>query len=302
MWFKNALFYQFTKSFELDQQGLEKQLAEFKFKPCGNTELQSVGWTPALADQAVNLVHQAGDFMLVSLKKQEKVLPASVVRELLDEKCQAIEAAEGRKVKGKEKQNIKEELIHSLLPQAFVKSSFTKAYIAPKAGWIIVDSGATGKAEELLAFLRKTIGSLPVVPLNIEAPVMLTLDNWLKGEHPSDFVLGTELELKDFAEDEGTIRAKNLSLDADDIQAHLDSGKHVTKLSVSWAETLECVLQDDLALKRIKFSDVVKEQADEVSGEDKLAKLDADFMLMAGELTKFVDRVAELFGSDESLI
>ncbi|AWB67647.1 recombination-associated protein RdgC [Saccharobesus litoralis] len=299
MWFKNALFYQFTKPFELNQNELEEQLGNFTFKPCGNTEIQSYGWAPSLAPNAQNLVHQAGDFLLINLKKQEKVLPASVVKELLEEKCKTIEQAEGRKVKGKEKQNIKEELIHSLLPQAFVKSSFTQAFIAKKSGFIIVDSASSSKAEEILAYLRKTLGTLPVVPLDIESPVMAELNEWVRGKTPANIELGAEVEFKDFAEDEGTIKAKNIALDSDDIQNHLDTGKFVTKLAIDWDETLSCIIQDDLAIKRIKFSDELKGQNDDITEDDHLAKLDADFILMSAELTRFIEYLAELFASQD---
>ena len=154
------------------------------------------------------------------------------------------------------------------------------------------------KAEELLAYLRKTLGSLPVVPLEIETPVMLALDEWVRGHEPKDFELGTEAEFKDFSEEEGTIRCKNVPLEEDEIQAHLDKGKHVTKLAVSWGETLSCLLQEDLCIKRIKFSDDLKEQNDDITDDDKLARLDADFVLMSAEITRFIERLSELFGAE----
>ncbi|KMT66524.1 recombination-associated protein RdgC [Catenovulum maritimum] len=298
MWFKNIFFYQFSQAFEFTAEQIEEKLQEFSFKPCGKTELQSQGWAPALTPKANTLTHTAGDYTLVCLKKQEKVLPASVVKEILDEKISEIEAAEGRKVKGKEKQVMKEELIHTLLPQAFTKSSFIKAYLAPKAGWVVVEASSSTKAEEILSYLRKCLGTLPVVPLETAGQLMFTFDEWMKGNHPQDITLGTEVELKDFAEDEGVVRCKNLSLDSEDLQNHLKNGKHVTKIGIDWAETLSCVLSDDLSVKRIKFSDVIKEQNEDITDEDKLARLDADFALMTGELTKFLDRLTVLYSEE----
>ncbi|NTS77002.1 recombination-associated protein RdgC [Catenovulum sp. SM1970] len=294
MWFKNALFYQFTQAFEYDQEALNQALNEFVFQPCGKTELQSFGWTASLAEGTHNLAHQSADFFLLALKKQEKVLPAAVIREQVEEKCKQIEIAEGRKVKGKEKQNIKEDLVHALLPQAFVKSSITRAYIDKKAGWIVVEASSSSKAEELLAFLRKTLGSLPIIPLEIESPVMLTLNDWVRGNEPNDFVLGTEAEFKEMGDEEGTIRCKNVDLESDEIQAHLDNGKHVTKLALDWDESISCVLQEDLTIKRIKFSDELKEQNEDITVDDKLARLDADFILMSAEITRFIERLKVL--------
>ncbi len=295
MWFKNAFFYQFTQELEFNAEQIEDKLQEFTFKPCGKTDMQTIGWTPALGPKAATLTHKSEDFLLLTLKKQEKVLPASVVRELLDEKLKEIEDAEGRKVKGKEKQNIKEELIHTLLPQAFTKSSFINAFIAMKAGFIVIEASSSNKAEEFTAYLRKCLGSLPVVPIDTETQLMFTFTEWMRGDHPSDFTLGTEVELKDFAEDEGTLRIKNLSLDSDDLQNHLNNGKQATKIAVDWDETLSCILADDLSIKRIKFNDVIKEQNDDITDEDKLARLDADFVLMSRELTRFIERLTVIY-------
>lgn len=295
MWFKNAFFYQFTQDLEFTAEEIESKLQEFSFKPCGKTDMQSIGWTPALGPAASSLTHSAGEYLLVCLKKQEKVLPASVVKEFLDEKLKLIEEAEGRKVKGKEKQNIKEEIIHTLLPQAFTKSSFINAYIAVKAGWIVIEASSPNKAEELTAYLRKCLGTLPVIPLEIESQLTTTFTDWMRGNYPTDFKLGTEVELKDFAEDEGVLRCKNLALDSEDLQNHLNNGKQVTKIAIDWSDTLTCVLCDDLSIKRIKFSDVMKEQNDDITEDDQMARLDADFALMAGELTGFIERLKVVY-------
>ncbi|WP_017445236.1 recombination-associated protein RdgC [Gayadomonas joobiniege] len=294
MWFKNALMYRFTQTPEFSPESLEQQLQEFSFKPCANTEVQSIGWAPALSPKTEALVHASGQAYLINLKKQEKVLPAAVVKELLDEKIELIQEQEDRKVKGKEKQTMKEELIHTLLPQAFSKSSFLRALIVPQAGWIFVESASHNKAEELLAHLRKTLSSLPVVPPESEVGIPVILTDWMRGQHPTDFVLGAEVELKDFADDEGVLRCKNLALDSDDLQNHLDNGKMVTRLAVEWKETLSCLIGEDASIKRIQFSDVIKEQNEDITDEDKLARLDADFTLMAGELTAFAERLSEV--------
>ena len=53
---------------------------------------------------------------IVALKREDKVLPGAVVRDLLAEKVAAIEAAEARNVGRKEKLELKEQIIDDLLP------------------------------------------------------------------------------------------------------------------------------------------------------------------------------------------
>jgi len=48
-------------------------------------------------------------------------------------------------------------------------------------------------------------------------------------------------------------------------------------------------LCDDLAIKRLKFFDVIHEQNDDIDKDDIVARLDADFALMAGEINRFID-------------
>jgi len=48
------------------------------------------------------------------------------------------------------------------------------------------------------------------------------------------------------------------------------------------------ILADDLSIKRIKFFDSIQEQNDDIDSDDIIAKLDADFALMAGELNRMI--------------
>ena len=239
MWFRNARVFRFTKPFEITAEALEEKLQEDAFKPCGPQETSRQGWVSPMGKHSDLLVHSAGGYHLIALRKEEKLLPASVIKELVDEKAEMIEAEQHRKVRRKEKDELKEEVTLEMLPRAFSKNRRCYAYLAPADGVLVVDAGSSKQAEDLASTLRKSLGSLPVRPPAVEQAPAFTFTGWLNEsiDLPVSIELGTECELKDTSEDGGVVRCKGLDLQGDEIRSHLDAGMQVTKLSVTWDDT-----------------------------------------------------------------
>ena len=98
MWFKNLQLFRLSGDFTHSTTDIENKLTDHLFEPCGKTEPSRYGWVSPFGDHNDQLVHSAGGFLLLCAKKEERVLPAAVVREQLDERVAKIEAAEARKV------------------------------------------------------------------------------------------------------------------------------------------------------------------------------------------------------------
>jgi recombination associated protein RdgC len=297
MWFKNLLLYRLTKPFTHTQEQLEDALSAFAFKPCGSQDLSQLGWVSPLGKQGTALTHSANNELLLCVKKEEKILPSPVIREALQEKIESSEAEQQRSLKKAEKQALKDDIIQQLLPRAFTRHNLTFAWISPDGGFICVDASSARKADELLGLLRKSLGSLPIVPVSLETPADVTMTDWLKeGKAPNGFELGSEAEFRSALEHGGIIRAKEQDLLSDEITAHLEADKMVTKLALTYADNLSFVLTDEVALKRLKFADELLEENDDIDNEDPLARFDADFALMCGELSQFLPALYEALG------
>ncbi len=295
MWFKNLKLYTITQDMEFAEDDIESKLAEFKFRPCGSQELATMGWASPF-NQGKSLLHSAAGKVWLTLKKQERILPATVVNAELADKVALVEAETGSPVGKKAQQDMKQEIIHRLLPQAFTKNSFTHGFISVQDNLVVVDSSADGKAEAFLAMLRKAIGSLPVVPLARQS-VQAELTAWIKDDAaPSDIQVLEEAELKTLEDEGAIIRCKNQDLYSEEIAQHLAAGKAVQKLAIEWNETLSAVIQEDLSIKRVKFSDVLREQNEDIPKDQILARMDANFALMSGEVVRFAKRLEEIFG------
>lgn len=296
MWFKNLAIYRFTEPFTLTAEVLEQKLQQQPFRPCGSQDEFSFGWTPPLGKTADNLVHANNGFMMICAKKEEKVIPAPVINEMLQERIIEIEEREARRLPGKERTRIKDELIFELLPRAFAFSRKTYAYLDSQGGWLVVDAASPKKAEDLLSQLRKCLGSLPVVPIGASLKPAIIMTQWLlQHDEPKDILIEDECELRSPEEEGGIIRCKRHDLALPEIKNHLDTGKQVIKLAMSWADRLSFVLDESLSVKRLKFLDLIQEQAADTEAADEVEQFDADFSIMSAELSQFFPRLIELF-------
>lgn len=299
LWFKNILVYRLNKGIALSMDELEQQLASLAFTPCSSQDMTRTGWVSPMGDRGEALIHVAGKQVMMCARKEDKILPATVIKQALQDKVEKLEGEQGRKLKKTEKATLKDEVVHTLLPRAFSKFSQTFIWLDLEKQLVIIDSGSAKRAEDNLALLRKTLGSLPVVPLNFNESVELKMTEWVRsGELPAGFTLMDEAELKAVLDEGGVIRCKKQELVSDEIATHIEAGKFVTKLSVDWEDRLQFMLCDDGSIKRIKFSETLREQNDDIDKADFAQRFDADFILMTGELSALIERVTEVLGGE----
>ena len=299
MWFKNLRAYRLTSPFDLSAEQLEELLAGGRYVPCSKSQPQSIGWVPPLGEETEALVHAAAGRYLLCMRREEKLLPASVVREQLTDKIAEIEREEARKVYRKERLQMKDDIVQDCLPRAFSRSTQIYAYIDTRANWLFVDSASGARAEELVGLLRESIGTLPLLLPQVNQSPAHAMTGWLLHRNlPDDFALGTDCELRDPGEEGGVVRCRGVELASEEVDTHLQAGKQVVKVAINWQDKLDLVLGEDLVLRRLKFADELVAENDDVAEADPLARLDADFALMSDALTELQDRVVDVFGGE----
>ncbi|MEN8166623.1 MAG: recombination-associated protein RdgC [Pseudomonadota bacterium] len=297
MWFKNLRLYRLLKPFNLSEDELTERLRARAFRHCGSHEPTSMGWTSPLGRGSEGLAHEVGGCVMICVRQEDKLLPAAVINETLEEKVEVMETEEARKLSRRERSELREEIIHQLLPKAFARSSRTFAMVDRQSGWILVDASSASKAEALVSLLRETLGSLPVRPFEVTTAPAAVFTEWLgQPAKFNDFVLLDSCELRDSVDEGAVIRCKGQDLAAGEIQAHLSAGKQVVKLAVEWDERISCSLEADLSIKRIKFLDIIQEEAADAQTEDEIARFDVAFSLMSLEFRRLIPRILQLFG------
>ena len=300
MWFKNLQIYRMSDGLNIDLPALSKNLEEHAFSPCSQQELFKLGWVAPLGktSQALTLINNSA--ALITLRKEEKVIPAAVIREMVEEKAGHIEAAEERRVYRKEKDQLKEEILFECMPKALRKSRRTHALIDTKAGVIIVDAASPTRAEELISLLRQSLGSLPLslTQYNLSPAVLMT--QWVNGEAmPEGWTLGAECELRESGDDGAILKCRRHDLLCEEIQSHITAGKQVVQLALQWQEQLNFVLTQEGHVKRLNFGDELKQEAQD-SGSDQQTLIDSEFNLMLLSLRTFLPQLSEALGGQKS--
>ena len=297
MWFKNIRFYRFTSPLDLSAEALEEKLAEHAFRSGTTFDRTRTGWVSPIGGEHEALTHAVGDYIMFCARKDEKLLPASVINDALVEKVAEIEQKQARKINRKEKAQLKDDVIAALLPRAFSRTRRTHAYLALQDNLLIINTSSASVAEDLSTLLRDSIGSLPIALPDVQHAPSDVMTRWLeKQKAPEQFVIHQDCELFNPLEDSNVVRCKGQDLGSDEIKAHLTAGKQVKKLGVVWNDTLSCVIAADLTVTRLKFEDMILERAQDADVESEAQQFDQDFAIMSLEVSRLMKSLLAAFG------
>ncbi|MBB6368458.1 recombination associated protein RdgC [Xanthomonas sacchari] len=286
MFFRNLTLFRFPTT--LDFSEVETLLPEVLLKSVGPLEMSSRGFiSPFGRDEQEALSHRIADFLWLTVGGEDKILPGSVVNDLLARKVAEIEEKEGRRPGGRARKRLKDDLIHELLPRAFVKSSRTDAMLDLQHGYVAVDTSSRKTGENVMSEIRGLLGSFPALPLNAEVAPRSILTGWIAGEPlPEGLSLGEECEMKDPIEGGAVVKCQHQELRCDEIDKHLEAGKQVTKLALVLDDHVSFVLGDDLVIRKLKFLDGALDQLEHADQDGVRAELDARFALMSAEVRR----------------
>ncbi|MGL6250728.1 MAG: recombination-associated protein RdgC, partial [Billgrantia desiderata] len=115
MWFKHLHLYRLHGAAAIPAADLEEALAGQAARTPGSQEARRVGWCPPAGRAGTALLHELQGQRLMTMLRHERLLPAGVVREEVEERSAEIEAREGRKLRRQEKQELKEQVYEELL-------------------------------------------------------------------------------------------------------------------------------------------------------------------------------------------
>jgi recombination associated protein RdgC len=283
---------------------LADALSRFSFVPCGPTEPRKAGWVPPRGAEHAALVESVGGHCLMRLQVETRLLPASAVRDRLEEELDAIEARTGRRPGGKTRRELREQIEHTLLPQAFTRRTGTLVWIDPQAHRLVIGTATASAADAVLAELSESFGTnLPLARLDTKHSPSSAMASWLiEGEAPAGFSIDRDCELRQADAERATVRYARHPLDDAEIARHIQQGKMPVQLALTWADRVSFVLTDELRVKRLAFLDHDSPSAgtgSRVAGADEQDDpFDADAALLTGELSRMIAALIESLGGE----
>jgi recombination associated protein RdgC len=296
MWFKNLIVYRLPAGWSFSAADLETRLQRHALQPCSPFEMLSRGWVAPT--HSGRLVHTVNQQLLVALGVNQKLLPASVIRQEAATRAAALAESQGFPVGRRQMRELKMRVTEELRARALTRRRTTRAWIDPAAGWCVIDAASPAKAEELIEALRDALDSFAVQVLDTQRTPHTSMAAWLShGNAPGRFSIDQDLELQSAEKSHALVRYTRHPLDGPDIRAHLSAGKYPTRLGLTWNDRIAFVLTERLQIKRVEFLEMTRDAADE-SELDPAEQFDIDFTVMCGELAKLLDDLVQSLGGE----
>jgi recombination associated protein RdgC len=294
--FRNLMMFRFPPSTSDLLPRLAYSTEPLMLRTPGPLEFATRGFVPVIGDE---FVVKAGNCLLFAVGTEERLLPASVISVALTERIKKICQEEDRRVGGKERKRLREEVVTDLLPRAFVERKSTRAYVDLASGWLVIDTTSRGVAEGVVSQVREALGRFPAVSPAPEESPRAVMTDWLAprgAAMPADFSLGSECELRLPGEDGAKWKGTFVDLEGDEVGEHLGAGMMACALGLEFDDRLGFVLTEELSIRKFKMFDVVLDTLDSEHYETGLAELQARLALLAGELSRLQERLSGIFG------
>lgn len=301
MWLKNLIIFKIENSplLRMDAAQIAEKLEERRSRKCGPMEMSTYGWGEVQPDSDSPIFGINGDQIMICMEAKQKILPASVVREALNERIKEIEESECRDVRNKEKARLRDEIVIQLLPQSHSKTVKTHAVIDLENQRLLINTATRNRAEAVSVLLRETIGSLELLNPDTDSSPSAAMSQWLfHGAPPGGFTIDDECWIQENDDAGGTIKAKHIDITQDAIRKHLESQSRVIRMGMSHNDRISFVLDQNFTIRSIKPLEVIDNMREEHDDVDAEALFKADLILFVAEINGLLKRLFEVLGGD----
>lgn len=294
--FRNLRLYRLSGDWPGSEEELSNQLQNVPFKPCGSFTERSAGWEAPVAELPDFLARRVAGADLIRLRSQSRLLPPAAVTEALDDRVTEFAGRMSRPPSRREKRDLKDEVHAELMPKALLKSDrIWGMYIAAERV-LAVDTASETQAERFLDQLRSAFGSLPLTPIEFREPLGKLLTNIFLGQGPTNFLPGRECRMLDPSTGGSSVSWMDIDLSDPSVQKHVKDGLKLDRLAIGFDEVASLVLDQDCVVRKFKLLGMDQVEDGDSLDEDPIGLLDAEFVLLAGVLSRLLGGLKKQLG------
>lgn len=264
-------------------------LPDHVFAPPTSTALLSYGFVPM--DDDNEFVSEFPGGYAFKFRLEQKMIPASVIKENVAATCNLIEAETGRKPGKKEKREVREQVIEELASQAFSRPTEVTSYFHAASNRLFVPTLSKVVGDRLMSALVDAVETVKTETIHVsEVTQGLTarLTKWLGGDFDA-FGGFSPVNVVDLEQGDRQVKVKMESLQQaqESLRSCLSQGFSVTSVGLRHNE-MEFKLRSDFKLAAIHH--------DEVAGDAETESgFASDAATEVAVLNDVVDLLVEMF-------
>ena len=294
---RNLTLFRFSPAVAtgLVAQGIAAQLANHPVREPGPLESQTCGFASPYGMGDDRITAASNGCTGFVFQQYERILPAASITDAVTKKVRKIADEEGRRVGGRERKRIREDVLGEMLPNAPVRPRRIAGWIDTDQGWLVIDTSSRRNAEQVLTALREACGSFPAVPVAPEESPRVLMTDWLASDTlPARVSLGDECEMRDPSSASGAVvRCRRQELDTEEVKEHLRGGKQVFQLGLVYDDRMSLVLSEGLAVVRLKALDLLT--AEQTDAESHDAQVESNLALATLEVRRLLGFLEQTF-------
>ena len=256
MFFRNLTLFRFPTSLEL-RRTRQPAWPNAQLKPVGPLELSSRGFVSPFGRDGEVLSHRIARCDLADASAAR----TSCCRARSSTTCWRASSRrsrqkEGRKPGGRARKRLKDDLVHDLLPRAFVRPSRTDALLDLGHGVVVVDTSSRKIGRERRQRDPPRARQLPGAAAECRSRAAQRADRLDRRRAAARRpVAGRRMRTADPIDQGAVVKCQRQELQGDEIAKHLEAGKQVTRLALTLDDHVSFVLGEDLVVRKFKLLD-----------------------------------------------
>ena len=270
--------------------------AKSESAPVEISATEVIAWASPYGPGHESFVSSANGKILMTVEKSQKLIPAAVLNQTVNEQLSIIRHQENREPSKRERAALKEKVLCEMTTKAFTKKQYINICIDAKNSMLLISSTQKAVVDACLDLVYKTFPRIELEAIATEISTAKAMTDWLRQQAlPHPFTLMHECELKD-TEDNSTIKFKGLDLLSDDVIGHLNPNTQVQKLVLVHDEKMQFTLSADFSVSGIKYLEYVQNEKANVFTENMQAEIDADFIVSADVIAECLNDLIKALG------